>query len=175
MPMLTDWTQVEKYSAEVQVTAAAPERFLRTKLTATTPFLLPGWQCAQHSKGELKMESHKRLAFQKRKEKQRAGIRQGQRIELQGRVNKGIKHNFPHRRKSWRWGKYKWGGALAGSRRYPAFAAFEFLSGGSIIQLIWGNSLMLCKRLSVAMVRNPWQPTPPFPLSLQPPPPPSSL
>lgn len=29
-----------------------------------------------------------------------------------------------------------------------------------IIQLIWGNSSMLCKRLSVAMVRNPWRPTP---------------
>ncbi len=30
--------------------------------------------------------------------------------------------------------------------------------GAPIIQLIWGNSSMLCKRLSVAMVRDPWQP-----------------
>lgn len=50
---------------------------------------------------------------------------------------------------------------LPGSWWYPAFVSNESRSvRAPIIQLIWGNSSMLCKRLSVAMVRNPWRPPP---------------
>lgn len=59
---------------------------------------------------------------------------------------------------------------LPGPWWYPAFVSNKNHSPRApIIQLIWGNSSMLCKRLSVAMVRDPWRPPP-----TQPPPPPFS-
>lgn len=58
-----------------------------------------------------------------------------------------------------------------GSWWYPAFVSNERWSlRVPIIQLIWGNTAMLCKRLYVAMARNPWRPPHLTPPSLSSPP-----
>lgn len=140
-----------------------------------------GWQCAQHSKGELKMEWHKDSLFQKRTERERAGERQGQEKNGTARGSKLIKNNFPTlSKKEKNEGEKDEDGsgapAPAGSWWYPAFVSNESRSlRAPIIQLIWGNSSMLCKRLSVAMVRNPWRPPPTQHPSSPPCPPPHPL
>lgn len=122
------------------------------------------------------MEWHKGSLFQRRTEGLRAGIRQGQ--EKNGTARGSWKNNFPtlprHPLKNEGGVQMKMAAGAPAPARALTISSVCFVqepfSEAPIIQLIWGNSSMLCKRLSVAMVRNPWRPPP-----TQPPLLPSSL
>lgn len=79
-----------------------------------------------------------------------------------GKRAKKKNHNFPTFWKKEKGMKDENGSGVSAPAKVLTISSMSFKWETSpwapIIQLIWGNSSMLCKRLSVAMVRTPWRP-----------------
>lgn len=111
--------------------AAGQKPFQRSNPAATAP----GLQCAQHSKGGLKLERHKDFLKKKKQRKQRAGIGQGQEKNRSARTGEWRdKTQLPLIcGKAGGWADEN-GGTLPGSSWYPTFPTFRvffFLKGSN--------------------------------------------